>query len=399
MSEFDGHDAMPISEVQPHMKARKGSETSGKITYSTNTSDMVKKLHDSGFLDKEKLTFIVHGYVSNIEAGWIKDMENFMVKEDPTVTVVRLDWTRGAAIDLAVLRNKRSSFKRRLAEIRSLHPGIKRQMDTFETEITNFLMRLPVTGPHNMTTILQRNIQTLQTRAWVTAINSPLNIFRTVIPKPQLLEWFSDQEFVDWLSIYHRAAATTQPVGEWLGDVAKEIKKEKPGIKIHGVGHSLGAHLLGKAGRSSGVFSRITALDPAGPDFEDGARDKMLRKSDADFVDVIHTNGFYDGIGAKLIPVNHLGTLIPLGTVDFYPNYGYDQVGFDHFRAMDYYNFSIKNPGVLTTNMILDGVPEQDKPIRQTKEGESAEMGYYCKESSRGLYYIPIAPDVSPYVF
>ena len=50
------------------------------------------------------------------------------------------------------------------------------------------------------------------------------------------------------------------------------------------------------------------ALDPAGPLFD--ADDGGLAKTDAAFVDVIHTNG------------NTLGTLRALGHVDFYPNKG-----------------------------------------------------------------------------
>ncbi|XP_070571895.1 pancreatic lipase-related protein 2-like [Ptychodera flava] len=238
-----------------------------------------------------------------MEALWMKDMQNLMVEEDPTQTVIRCDWKQGAAWHISILQT----------------------------------------------------------------------------------------------------AATTQSVGEWLGDVAKKIKVKKPGIKIHGVGHSLGAHLLGKAGRSSGVFSRITGLDPAGPDFEepDGARDKMLSKSDAEFVDVIHTNGYDEGFWPNFYPVNHFGTLIPLGDVDFYPNYGTEQpgcsgIGGSHSRVLDYYNYTIKHPGVLTTNQVLDGTPGYEKPVKKTKRGRPAEMGYYCKRGYNGLYYISLAPEQIP---
>ncbi|XP_070562322.1 phospholipase A1-like [Ptychodera flava] len=403
MSDFKGAKAMPISQVQPHLKAKTGNKSSGKITYSPDTSAMVKQLDQHGFLNTRKLTFLVHGYSCNIESGWMKDMRDSMVKEDPTQTVVRLDWRQGAAVDLTAIKDKNSSFKRRLAEHISGDDfeKITNELDAIETGISNLLSKFPLTGPENPLTFLERGIKKIRSEAWFSAINDKLSFLESLIPETKLQEWFADTDFMKWLSVYHTAAATTQSVGEWLGNVARKIKEEKPEIKIQGVGHSLGAHLLGKAGRSSGAFSRITGLDPAGPDFEepDGARDKMLRKSDADFVDVIHTNGFYDGIGAKFIPVNHLGTLIPLGTVDFYPNYGYDQLGIDHARVLDYYSFSIKNPGVLTTSRILDGTPDYENPVTKTKLGEPAEMGYHCKESSRGLYYIAITPDsLAPFV-
>src|SRR6185437_15598028 len=72
-----------------------------------------------------------------------------------------------------------------------------------------------------------------------------------------------------------------------------------------------------------------TGLDPAGPCFEKRKDTKELRKTDAPFVDVIHTDGYFPWIDPRdwISPVNHYGTLIPLGTIDFYPNYGYKQPG------------------------------------------------------------------------
>ena len=53
-------------------------------------------------------------------------------------------------------------------------------------------------------------------------------------------------------------------------------------------------------------------MDPAGPLFQRYHSSARLNSTDAEFVDVIHTNG-KGGVQA-------LGTLIPLGHVDFYPN-------------------------------------------------------------------------------
>ena len=58
-------------------------------------------------------------------------------------------------------------------------------------------------------------------------------------------------------------------------------------------------------------------LDPAGPLWDN--YDRGLRKSDADFVDVIHTDG-------KGWPT-HFGLLSHLGHVDFYPDEGSHQPG------------------------------------------------------------------------
>lgn len=60
---------------------------------------------------------------------------------------------------------------------------------------------------------------------------------------------------------------------------------------IHYIGHSLGAHIGGFVGQDlRGRMGRITALDPAGPSFEEWDRGHRLDKTDATFVSALHTN-------------------------------------------------------------------------------------------------------------
>lgn len=88
--------------------------------------------------------------------------------------------------------------------------------------------------------------------------------------------------------------------------------------KFHFLGHSLGAHVAGFAGkevfrRLGKKIGRITALDAAGPLFEMPVpvdEDTRLSKRDAEFVDCIHTDG---GI---------FGMTKAIGHIDFYPNGG-----------------------------------------------------------------------------
>ncbi|KAG4068572.1 hypothetical protein HA402_004913 [Bradysia odoriphaga] len=88
-------------------------------------------------------------------------------------------------------------------------------------------------------------------------------------------------------------------------------QKGVPFSKMHLVGHSLGAHLAGSAGKYTRGWSgktksieRITGLDPAivAVDF--------LHWSFANFVDIIHTDA------------NGSGTNLNNGHVDFWPNNG-----------------------------------------------------------------------------
>lgn len=77
---------------------------------------------------------------------------------------------------------------------------------------------------------------------------------------------------------------------------------------LYFIGHSLGAQISGQAGhliKSSGIFKmeRITGLDPARPCFKHIDHIFKLDRSDADFVDVIHTqtgnNEDVSGIGVQ----------------------------------------------------------------------------------------------------
>ncbi|XP_010009378.1 PREDICTED: pancreatic lipase-related protein 2-like, partial [Nestor notabilis] len=66
---------------------------------------------------------------------------------------------------------------------------------------------------------------------------------------------------------------------------------------IHFIGHSLGAHAAGEAGRRKPGIGRITGLDPAGPLFQYTPTTVRLDPSDAKFVDIIHTHAghlFFD---------------------------------------------------------------------------------------------------------
>lgn len=78
------------------------------------------------------------------------------------------------------------------------------------------------------------------------------------------------------------------------------------------MGHSLGAHICGftakelKKRQSKWNVERITGLDPAQPCFKNADSSVKLHKTDASFVDIIHTNG-------KLLSEIGLGLPEPIG--------------------------------------------------------------------------------------
>ncbi|XP_008274482.1 lipase member H [Stegastes partitus] len=85
---------------------------------------------------------------------------------------------------------------------------------------------------------------------------------------------------------------------------------------IHMIGISLGAHMSGFVGSSlNGTIGRITGLDPAGPLFTGKPPEERLDPTDAEFVDVLHTD------------IDALGFRQALGHIDFYANGGTDQPG------------------------------------------------------------------------
>ncbi|XP_059046434.1 pancreatic lipase-related protein 2-like [Achroia grisella] len=103
---------------------------------------------------------------------------------------------------------------------------------------------------------------------------------------------------------------------------------------FHLVGFNLGAHIVGQTGRLyQGLVPRITALDPSKTNY-------MLSRTDAVYVEVIHTSGG--------TPVS-IGLGIVLGDLDFFPNGGRKQPGCmnstcNHDRAWWYFAGS-QTPG------------------------------------------------------
>uniref|UniRef100_A0A8I3W5F5 Lipase H n=1 Tax=Callithrix jacchus TaxID=9483 RepID=A0A8I3W5F5_CALJA len=127
---------------------------------------------------------------------------------------------------------------------------------------------------------------------------------------------------VDWnrgatTVIYNHASSKTRKVATILKEFIDQVLAEGASLDdIYMIGVSLGAHIAGFVGEMyDGRLGRITGLDPAGPLFNGKPPQDRLDPSDAQFVDVIHSDT--DALGYKE----------PLGNIDFYPNGGLDQPG------------------------------------------------------------------------
>jgi pimeloyl-ACP methyl ester carboxylesterase len=119
---------------------------------------------------------------------------------------------------------------------------------------------------------------------------------------------------------FEKATSNTQVVGAEIALFINYLIAQhgSKATDFHVIGHSLGGQVAGYAGERVVGLGRITGLDPAGPFFDNTGPSVRLDPSDALFVDVIHTDGAHNLLLG-------LGTLQPMGHVDFYPNGGYDQ--------------------------------------------------------------------------
>ncbi|GAB6018373.1 hypothetical protein CHUAL_000090 [Chamberlinius hualienensis] len=131
---------------------------------------------------------------------------------------------------------------------------------------------------------------------------------------------------VDWLigalPPYTQAVANARLIGAIIAKFFQLLQKSysyKP-ENIHIVGHSLGAHVAGYVGQRLHRLGRISGLDPAGPYFENTDEAVRLDPGDAEFVDIIHTDG------ASLLN-RAFGMVNTAGHLDFYPNGGAKQPG------------------------------------------------------------------------
>ncbi|NXJ15460.1 LIPH Lipase, partial [Odontophorus gujanensis] len=127
---------------------------------------------------------------------------------------------------------------------------------------------------------------------------------------------------VDWNRgatnvIYSTAVENCRKVAEILKNYVDQMLAAGASLdSMYMIGVSLGAHIAGFVGHNyKGKLGRITGLDPAGPLFTGAPPEDRLDRTDAQFVDVIHTDA--DALGFRR----------PLGSIDFYPNGGMDQPG------------------------------------------------------------------------
>lgn len=210
---------------------------------------------------------------------------------------------------------------------------------------------------------------------------------------------------------YDKSTANTRVVGATVGKMVEALMKNA-GVSlgnVHLIGHSLGAQIMGYAGkelRHLGQVGRITGLDPAGLNFERYSNEVKLDPSDAAFVDVIHTDG------ASLLEMA-FGIRIPNGHADFYPNGGRNQpgckrnwwdnirnmftgkisviassVGCSHSRAIHFFIESINTPCKFTAFHCKSYLSFYTGACDKSCKNGCNRMGYHASKTSTGTFFL-----------
>jgi len=277
-------------------------------------------------------------------------------------------------------------------------------------------------------------------KAWMESTNQRTNViliewndlnhhnnYRLAVARSFINEIFVPDRFQWSEDVYLDAAMNAIHAGQYVGLILAALaKRSSIDFNIHLAGHSLGAHLVGIAGRSyekatGKKVARVTGLDPAGPSFIDGPIveadpelfKNRLNKNDAEFVDIIHSQGSLSP--AVLHYDSKFGDLNPLGHADFYPDGGETQencqvllplskVGCSHERGFHYFINSIQEPDLFPSyecssldecrqaRSIFSGVDSRGEGRPDSYMGEKS-IDYKTERSK--LYFLKLDKDVS----
>jgi len=230
--------------------------------------------------------------------------------------------------------------------------------------------------------------ESASTSEWMTKMKDELLIYADY--NVFLVDW---QEGADEIR-YDLSAANTDDVGAEIYNFVQFLRStvSYSYSRVHLIGFSLGAQCSGAAGKRMPSIARITGLDPAGPAFDNYDNSVKLDSTDAQFVDIIHTDGN---------PTGGAGCWYPSGHVDFYPNGGQAQpacsigkkkrdvsaqgsVGCDHMMAPDYFIESIN------VNCDYEAYPcsHGDKCYTCGMFSPCNRMGFHASPSPSGIFYL-----------
>lgn len=184
---------------------------------------------------------------------------------------------------------------------------------------------------------------------------------------------------------YILSAHNARLIGKRLANLLANLENFGANAEdFHLLGISLGAHVAGWAGKyfhqyKEHSLGRITGLDPAGPCFSYAYSTQRLDKTDAAYVDVVHSNRLVQGV------------IEPLGHADFYINGGGpNQPGCimpscSHLRAAQVYTESIITPKSFVAVRCKSW---KHFEANACEKEDYAILGYGSSTATRGLFYL-----------
>ncbi|XP_050329634.1 vitellogenin-1-like [Bactrocera neohumeralis] len=201
-------------------------------------------------------------------------------------------------------------------------------------------------------------------------------------------------DFGDYMkTLYPWSAQNTDVIGKYVAEALLRLASLINIADLHLIGHSLGAQIMSSAARHYRVLTNeslpyVTGLDPALPCFNNDETLTTLSASDADFVDIIHTD---PGV---------LGQSKATGSVDFFVGghsalqAGCFSVTCSHSRAVSYYAESVY------PNNEDNFLAKRCDSLRNLQagkcRGKAYPMGYAVPHDLRGTYVLEVN-DKSPY--
>ncbi|EAT41284.1 AAEL007063-PA [Aedes aegypti] len=127
------------------------------------------------------------------------------------------------------------------------------------------------------------------------------------------VDWGAGANTINYITARNRVASVGDIMSRMINTLVSASGISRNSISL--IGHSLGAHAAGNAGKlQNGQIQTIIGLDPAGPLFSLGQSD-IMHPNDAQYVEAVFSNA---GL---------LGFDLPLGDSNFYPNGGRSQPG------------------------------------------------------------------------
>ncbi|RVE46664.1 hypothetical protein evm_008676 [Chilo suppressalis] len=191
---------------------------------------------------------------------------------------------------------------------------------------------------------------------------------------------------------YYLASRLMRPVGKHVAEVLTQLMESglNPS-KLELLGFSLGGQTVSYIAKNFQRFtgrniSKITALEPSGPCFRTLGPGDRLDSSNADFVEVVHTN------------IDGYGMATKMGHVDFFVNGGEYQPSelllypctstCSHFRVLALWVSALKNPKEFIA-IKCDSIQQaRDAKCYDRRPVETNVMGPKVNRSSHGIFYL-----------